>query len=67
MTAAHCVYDINESKQYVDALDFSAAQNGNTAPYGTVAWDTVRVLSQFTGEVCSIPVMPAANDHRPVS
>ena len=51
MTAAHCVYDINDSRQYVASLNFSPGQSdANTLPYGTVEWASVRVLSQFTSQ-----------------
>ncbi|KAK9814047.1 hypothetical protein WJX73_010381 [Symbiochloris irregularis] len=50
VTAGHCVYDINDSHQYVDSLDFSPGLNGNNAPFGTLAWTTVRVLDQFTSQ-----------------
>jgi hypothetical protein len=48
VTAAHCVYDINESHQYVSALNFVAGQNGNLQPFGQAAWATLRVVDQFT-------------------
>ena len=48
VTAAHCVFDINDSHQYVSALNFAAGQNGNLQPYGQTAWATLRVVDQFT-------------------
>ena len=54
VTAAHCVYDINESHQYVDSLDFKPGADGGAAPYGTLRWKTARVLSQFTSQVSGI-------------
>ena len=51
VTAAHCVYDINDSHQYVDSLDFKPALSGASAPFGTLRWKTARVLSQFTSQV----------------
>ena len=54
VTAAHCVYDINESHQYVDSLNFKPGADGGAAPYGTLRWKTARVLSQFTSQVCGI-------------
>ena len=51
ITAAHCVFDINDSHQYVSALNFAAGQNGNLQPYGQAAWATLRVVDQFTQQV----------------
>lgn len=51
VTAAHCVFDINDSHQYVSALNFAAGQNGNLQPYGQTAWATLRVVDQFTQQV----------------
>lgn len=58
ITAAHCVFDINDSREYVEALDFSPALNANLAPYGTLAWETVRVLNQFTSQVRPLQQQP---------
>ena len=67
LTAAHCVFDINDSLQYVSALDFMPGLNGGTAPYGTIEWKSVRVLSTFTSQVqpCGLPVAqpPASANH----
>ncbi len=51
VTAAHCVYDINDSHQYVASINFAPGQNGNAEPYGQLEWSSVRVLSQFTSQV----------------
>ena len=52
VTAAHCVFDINASRQYVSSLNFAPGQsNANMQPYGSVDWASVRVLSQFTSQV----------------
>ena len=52
VTAAHCVYDINDSHQYVANLNFAPGEaDENTLPYGSVQWSSVRVLSQFTNQV----------------
>ncbi len=52
VTAAHCVFDINASRQYVSSLNFAPGQSGaSTQPYGSVDWASVRVLSQFTSQV----------------
>ena len=52
VTAAHCVYDINDSRQYVANLNFAPGEaDENTLPYGSVQWASVRVLSQFTSQV----------------
>ena len=52
VTAAHCVFDINDSHQYVSALNFAPGQNANLQPYGQAAWATLRVVDQFTQQVC---------------
>ena len=57
VTAAHCVFDINDSLQYVSALDFMPGLNGGTAPYGTIDWKSVRVLSAFTSQVRTRPAL----------
>ena len=51
VTAAHCVYDINDSHQYVASINFAPGQNGNRQPFGQLDWSSVRVLSQFTSQV----------------
>ncbi len=52
VTAAHCVFDINESRQYVSSLDFAPGESSvNSLPYSTAQWSSVRVLSQFTSQV----------------
>ena len=52
VTAAHCVFDINDSRQYVSSLDFAPGESSqNSLPYGTAQWSSVRVLSQFTSQV----------------
>ena len=52
VTAAHCVFDINASRQYVSSLNFAPGEsNEDTQPYGSVDWSSVRVLSQFTSQV----------------
>lgn len=52
VTAAHCVYDINDSHQYVASLNFAPGQSSESMlPYGSVQWSSVRVLSQFTSQV----------------
>ena len=52
VTAAHCVFDINDSRQYVSSLNFAPGESSqNNLPYGTAQWSSVRVLSQFTGQV----------------
>ena len=51
LTAAHCVFDINDSLQYVSSLDVMPGLSGGTAPYGTLVWKSVRVLSTFTSQV----------------
>lgn len=67
VTAAHCVFDINDSRQYVSSLNFAPGESSqNNLPYGTAQWSSVRVLSQFTGQVCNscIPT-PWSSRHRP--
>ena len=65
VTAAHCVYDINESHQYVDSLDFKPGLDGSSAPYGTLRWKTARILSQFTSQVlCLQRVYTCIAEHR---
>jgi hypothetical protein len=51
VTAAHCVFDINDSRQYVSSLNFVPGENGSQMPYGQNEWSAVRVLSQFTDQV----------------
>ena len=51
VTAAHCVFDINNSLKYVDSLDFRPGLDGSSAPFGTLKWQTARVLDQFTSQV----------------
>ena len=52
VTAAHCVFDINDSRQYVSSLNFAPGEeNQNDLPFGTAQWSSVRVLSQFTSQV----------------
>ena len=58
VTAAHCVYDINESHQYVSALNFVAGQNGNLQPFGQAAWATLRVVDQFTQQASPCKCRP---------
>ncbi|BDA51220.1 probable glutamyl endopeptidase [Coccomyxa sp. Obi] len=55
VTAAHCVYDINDSHQYVASINFAPGQNGNAQPYGQLEWSSVRVLSQFTSQASYTP------------
>ncbi|KAK9838458.1 hypothetical protein WJX81_000661 [Elliptochloris bilobata] len=55
VTAAHCVFDINDSHQYVSALNFAAGQNGNLQPFGQAAWATLRVVDQFTQQPTYTP------------
>ena len=51
MTAAHCVFDINDSRQYVSSLNFSPGESSDSSlPFGTDQWSSVRVLSQFTSQ-----------------
>ncbi len=67
VTAAHCVYDINDSHQYVASLNFAPGEaSENALPYGSVQWASVRVLSQFTNQasgrradcmcLCTVPL-----------
>ena len=52
VTAAHCVFDINDSRQYVSSLNFAPGEmSQNSLPFGTAQWSSVRVLSQFTSQV----------------
>ena len=52
VTAAHCVFDINDSRQYVSSLNFAPGETSqNNLPFGTAQWSSVRVLSQFTSQV----------------
>ena len=51
VTAAHCVFDINDSRQYVSSLNFSPGESSDSSlPFGTDQWSSVRVLSQFTSQ-----------------
>ena len=51
VTAAHCVFDINDSRQYVSSLNFSPGESSDSnLPFGTDQWSSVRVLSQFTSQ-----------------
>ena len=59
VTAAHCVFDINESHQYVSALNFVAGENGNLQPFGQAAWATLRVVDQFTQQARAAAAPPA--------
>ena len=51
VTAAHCVFDINNSLKLVDSVDFLPGLDGTTEPYGAILWETVRLLDVFRNEV----------------
>jgi hypothetical protein len=51
VTAAHCVFDINDSRQMVSSLDFSPGLTATARPFGIVEWSTVRILDTFTQQV----------------
>lgn len=51
VTAAHCVFDINDSRQMVSSLDFSPGLTTSGRPFGIVEWSTVRILDTFTQQV----------------
>eukprot|EP00884_Botryococcus_braunii_P022171 jgi/Botrbrau1/8638/Bobra.0196s0032.1 len=55
VTAAHCVFDINESRQMVSALDFSPGRTSAGQPFETVEWSTVRLLDTFTQQASYSP------------
>ena len=66
VTAAHCVFDINDSRQYVSSLNFAPGESSqNSLPYGTAQWSSVRVLSQFTSQVYC-PRMSLSSAHSSV-
>ena len=62
VTAAHCVFDINDSRQYVSSLNFAPGEmSQNSLPFGTAQWSSVRVLSQFTNQVWQLaPLHPVS-------
>lgn len=48
LTAAHCVFDVYVTHQYVLGLTFAAGRNGFRTPYGVVPWAKVRgVMDHF--------------------
>lgn len=56
LTAAHCVFDINNSLKLVDSIDFFPGLAGtgtNAEPYGSILWSTVRLLDVFENQVCT--------------
>ena len=42
LTAAHCIWDVEDTHQPMSDVAFAPAQNGAAAPFGNVPWTTVR-------------------------
>lgn len=47
LTAGHCVYNIG-TNQWYSSLNFTPGKNGNSNPYGTIAWSSAITTTGWT-------------------
>jgi len=55
LTAAHCVFDITDTRVYLASLDYFQAQNGSSMPFNKVSWTYARIPATFAQQVIDTP------------